>query len=88
VPPPLTWQILSDYYGLSFSNCFFGGHWLLSDALPFVISMSCKLKEENQVLFSFESLMEKNLVIVDELALLDFNIRKEVCDVLHSCFHF
>jgi hypothetical protein len=64
------------------------GHWLFSDALHFVISMSLKLNEENQVVFSFERLMEKYLVIVDELALLVSNIRKEVCDVLHSFLSF
>jgi hypothetical protein len=69
VPPPLTWQILSNYYRLSFSNCLFGvfnqscGHWLYSDALHFVISMNIKLKEENQVVLSFESLMEKLLLM-------------------------
>jgi len=31
------------------------GHWLLNDALHFAISMNLKLKEENQVVPSFES---------------------------------
>jgi hypothetical protein len=43
------------------------GHWLFSDALHFVISLSLKLKEENQVVLSFESLMEEDLVTSDEL---------------------
>jgi hypothetical protein len=50
--------------------------------------MSLKLKEENQVVFSFESLMEKDLVIADELALLVSNIKNEVCDMLHSFLSF
>jgi hypothetical protein len=49
--------------------------------------MSLKHNEENQVVLSFESLMEEDLVIVDELALLISNIRKEVCGVLDSFFY-
>ncbi len=33
------------------------GHWLFSDALHFAICMSLKLRKENQVLPSFESLI-------------------------------
>ncbi len=50
--------------------------------------MSLKLKEENQVVLSFESLMEEDSIIVNELALLVFNIRKEVCGVLDSFLSF
>ncbi len=32
--------------------------------------------------------MEDDFVIVDELALLVFNIKKEVCGVLNFSFHF
>jgi hypothetical protein len=64
------------------------GHWLLSDALHSTMSMSLKLKEENQVVLSFESLMEEDSIIVNELALLVFNIRKEVCGVLDSFLSF
>jgi hypothetical protein len=50
--------------------------------------MNLKLKKENQVVLSFESLMEKDLVVTDELALLVFNIRMEVCGVLDSFLSF
>ncbi len=50
--------------------------------------MSLKLKEENQVVLSFESLMKKDSTIANELVLLVFNIRKEVCGVLDSFLSF
>jgi len=59
-------------------------HWLLNDVLHIVILMSLRLKEKNQVLFSFESLMHDDLVIVDELVLLMSKIRRKVCGVLDS----
>ncbi len=64
------------------------GHWLFSDALHSTILMSLKLKEENQVVLSFESLMKKDSTIANELVLLVFNIRKEVCGVLDSFLSF
>jgi hypothetical protein len=50
--------------------------------------MNLNLKKENQIVPSFESLMEKNSIIVDELVLLVSNIKKEVCDVLHYFLSF
>jgi hypothetical protein len=64
------------------------GHWLLNDAFHFIDLMSLKLKEENEIVPSFEILMEDDSIIVDELALLVFNIRKEVCGVLDSFLSF
>jgi hypothetical protein len=61
------------------------GHWLFNDALHSTILMNLKLKEENQVAISFESLMEKNSIIGDELVL---HIIKGVCGVLDSFFSF
>jgi len=58
------------------------GHWLLGDALHCIISMSLKLKEENKIILSFESLMEDDSIISNELFLLAFNIRREVINVL------
>ncbi len=46
--------------------------------------MSLKLKEKNQIVFSCESLMEDDSIVVDELVLLVFNIRKDVCGVFLS----
>jgi hypothetical protein len=50
--------------------------------------MSLKLREENQVIPSYESLMNDDLVVGDKLFLLAFNIRKEVINVLDSFLSF
>jgi hypothetical protein len=39
--------------------------------------MNLRLKQQNQVVFSFENLMNDDLVIVDELILLASNIRRD-----------
>ncbi len=64
------------------------GHWLLSDALHSAISMSLKLREENQVLPLFESLMDDNLIVNDELSLLASIIRSNVINVLDFFLSF
>jgi hypothetical protein len=46
--------------------------------------MNLKLKEKNQVVPSCEILLEDDLVVVDELVLLVFKTRKEVCGVFIS----
>ncbi len=46
--------------------------------------MSLKFREENQVLPSFESLMDDVSIINDELSLLVSNIRRELINVLDS----
>ncbi len=58
------------------------------DALHFAISMSLKLKEENKIIPSFESLMEDDSTFSDELSLLTFNIGREVINVLDSFLSF
>ncbi len=94
VPPPLTWQnfqIIVDCLSLFVSAYVFNqsrGHWLLNDALDSTISMSLKLKEENKIIPSFESLMEVDSIIFYELSLLAFNIRREIINVLDSFFSF
>ncbi len=50
--------------------------------------MSLKLKDKNKIIPSFESLMEDDSIISDELSLLAFNIRKEVINVLDSFLSF
>ncbi len=50
--------------------------------------MSLKLIKENQVLPSFESLMDDDLIINDELSLLASNIIKELINVLDSFISF
>jgi hypothetical protein len=44
--------------------------------------LSLKLKENNELLPSFQSLMKNEYGLVNELTLLASNIRKEVCGVL------
>jgi hypothetical protein len=44
--------------------------------------MSLKLREENQILLSFKSLMVDDSIVNDELSLLASNIRREVINVL------
>ncbi len=73
MPPPLTWhifQIIMDFFSPIVSTCVLNwscGHWLLSDALHCIISMSLKLKEENKIILSFESPMEDDSIISNEL---------------------
>jgi hypothetical protein len=50
--------------------------------------MSLKLKEENKIIPSFESIMEGDSIISNELSLLAFNIRREVINVLDSFVSF
>jgi len=51
--------------------------------------MSLKLKEENQVVASFgSSLMDDDLIVINELSLLTSNIRREVINVLDLFFSF
>ncbi len=50
--------------------------------------MGLKLKEENQIIPSFESLMEDDSIVSNELSLLASNIKREVINVLDSFFSF
>jgi hypothetical protein len=50
--------------------------------------MSLKFREENQVLSSFESLMDDDSIINDELSLLVSNIRRESINVSDSFLSF
>jgi hypothetical protein len=50
----------------------------------YIISLNLKL--ENNELLSFESLMEDEFGLANELALLTFNIRMDVCGLLNSFF--
>ncbi len=94
MPPPLTWQIsqsIVDCLSLVVFTYVFNqshAHWLFSDVLHSTISMNLKLREENQVLLSFESLMDDDSVVSDELSLLASNIGKEVINVLDSFLSF
>ncbi len=46
--------------------------------------MSLRHKEENQVVLSFETLMDDNSIVANELVLITSNIKREVCGVLNS----
>jgi hypothetical protein len=50
--------------------------------------MNLKLKEENQVFLSFEILMDDDSIIVNLLALMVSNIRREICGVLDFFLSF
>jgi hypothetical protein len=50
--------------------------------------MSLKLRDENRVLPSFESLMDDDSIVNDELSFLDSNIRREVINVLDFFLSF
>jgi hypothetical protein len=50
--------------------------------------MRLKLREENQVLLSFESLMDDDSIVNDELSLLAFNIKREVINVVDFFLSF
>jgi hypothetical protein len=49
--------------------------------------MSLKLKEKNEVVPYFHSLMEDNSNVIDELALLTSNIRRKVYGILDFFSH-
>jgi len=53
------------------------GHWFLSDALNFPISMSLRFKDEIHFA-TFDNLMEKDGNVAYELSCLASNIKKEV----------
>jgi hypothetical protein len=46
--------------------------------------MNLKLKEENQIILSFESLMENDSILFNELVLFVSSIQREVINVLDS----
>jgi hypothetical protein len=50
--------------------------------------MNLKLKEENQIVVSFESLMDDDSIVIGELSLLPFNIRREVINILDFFLSF
>ncbi len=85
---------LKNYCGLPFFNVItcvlnqFHEHRLLNDALHFVIFMNLKLKKEHEVVLSFDSLMEDDYGVVDDLALLAFNIKREFHGILYFFLSF
>jgi hypothetical protein len=82
VPPPLTWHIchiIVAYFSPVVSICILNqsrGHWLLSDALNFAISMNLKFRDEIDST-TFDSLMEEDGNVAYELSCLASNIKKK-----------
>jgi hypothetical protein len=81
MPLLLTWEIsriIVDYLSLIVTTCVLNqssGHWLLTDALNFVVSLSLKLKENSTPLASFDNLIEDKPRLAEKLAFLVCNIR-------------
>jgi hypothetical protein len=46
--------------------------------------MALKLKEEFKMAVFMTNLLEDDMVVILELSMLGFNIRKQICDVLGS----
>jgi hypothetical protein len=93
VPPPLTChssQIIIYYHGPVISTCILNqsrDHWLLTNALNFVISISSNFK--NEITISFDSIMDEDAShIVLEITCLAFNIKKEVIRFLDYFIFF
>ncbi len=66
----------------------FVGHWLLLDALNFVITMSFKIRDEMHLRPSFETRMDDDIGLSLKLATFASNIKLEVFGVLYSFFSF
>ncbi len=63
-------------------------HLLLNDALNNAITMSSKLEEGVGIVQTFNQFMDDDFVIILELSLFAFNIKKEVCGVLDYFLSF
>lgn len=85
------YQIIVDYlfpiviiYVLNQSH----GHWLFMMHYILQSSMSLKLNDENEILHSFDSLMENDLNVINEFSLRASNIRirikREFNGILYS----
>ncbi len=58
------------------------GHWLPFDALNVTIIMSLKLYKKYGISLNLQDLIDDDYVVVQELSLFAFNIRRELCGVL------
>ncbi len=58
------------------------GHWLPFDALNLTIIMSLKLYKKYGISLNLQDLIDDDYVVVQELSLFAFNIRRELCGVL------
>jgi len=64
------------------------GHWLFSNALNTIITMSLKLKEKFGISSNLQDLIIDDFVVAHELSLFASNIKKEVCCVLNGFLSF
>ncbi len=82
VPTPFTWhvaQMVVDLISLVVSACVLNqshGHWLLTNAFHFAITMNTKLMGELKNPPSSNKIMDENLGMVHELTLLALTIKK------------
>jgi len=94
MPPPLTWhnsQIIIECLSPIVYACVFNqsrGHWLLNDALHYAIFHEFETEGRKQNISSFESLMENDSIIFNELSLMASNMKRKVINVLDSFFSF
>ncbi len=56
--------------------------------LHYAIYSSLKFKEENEIVASFDSLMEDDSVVIGELVVVTSNIRIEICGMLEFFLSF
>jgi hypothetical protein len=59
--------------------------WQIFQTILYYLSL---VVSKNQILPSFESLMDDDSIVYDELSLLVFNIKREVINVLDSFLSF
>jgi hypothetical protein len=94
VPSPLTWhisQIIVDVLSSIVSACVLNqshGHWLLFNVLNVTITMNLKLKEEYGISLNLQDLIDDDSIVAQELSLLAFDIRREVCGILDGFLSF
>jgi hypothetical protein len=94
MPLLLIWhicQIIVNNLSLVVTTCVLNqskGHWLLSGAFNFAISMSLKFKKKLKNAPSFQTLIEEDSSVALDMICLASNIRKKVCIVFGSFFSF
>jgi hypothetical protein len=91
VPPPLTWHISQIIVDVLSCACVLNqshGHWLLSNALNVIITMSLKFKEQYRISLNLQDLIDDDFIIARELSLFASNIRRKICSILNGYLSF
>jgi hypothetical protein len=66
---------------------YYGGHWFVSDALNYAISIKLKMRGNLvEISSTLDNLMDDGFRVALELSLFASNIRKGVCGVLDYFF--